>query len=138
MPWIIGAKKGFPNFNAFSIESAFQLVRKLEVMRDTNAATQPDITWTNQMYLMNITNYFALSCWNSYQTNYPGPVDILVRCGSSIVMTNDNNMFPYTFITNFAFPTEVTPNWPAWDGVTKEASSSFFVPLNESVMTLPS
>ena len=81
MPWIIGAKKGFPNFNEFTIESAMQLVRKLEVMRDTNAATQPDITWTNQMYLMNITNYFGVECWNSYYSNYPGPVDIPVRCG---------------------------------------------------------
>jgi hypothetical protein len=136
VPWIIGAKKGFPNFNAFSIETAFELVRKLEVVRDTNATTQPDITWTNQMYLMNITNYFGLSCWNSYRSNYPGPVDILVRCGSSITLTNDNNMFPYVFGTNFAFAMEIAPNWPGWNGTPGLASASFLVPLNTSVLML--
>jgi hypothetical protein len=136
VPWIIGAKKGFPNFNEFSMETAFELVRKLEVVRDTSAPTQPDITWTNQMYLMNITNYFGLSCWNSYRSNYPGPVDIVVRCGSSITLTNDNNMFPYFFGTNFAFATETAPNWPAWNGTPGLASASFLVPLNTSVLML--
>ena len=136
VPWIIGAKKGFPNFNAFSVESAFQLVRKLEFIRDTNAMPQPDITWTNQMYLMNVTNFFALSCWNSYQSNYPGPVDILVRCSSSMMLTNDNNMFPYGFGTNFLFATEIAPNWPGWNGVLKTLSPSFVVPLNTSVLAL--
>jgi hypothetical protein len=139
VPWIIGAKKGLPNFNAFSVESAFQMVRKLEVMRDTNAVPQPDITWTNQMYLMNITNYMALSCWNSYLYNYPGPVDILVRCGSTMTLTNDDNMAPYLFTTNYNFAVEtplIAPNWPGWDGVPRQQSSSFFVPLSASVMTL--
>jgi len=138
VPLIIGAKKGLPNFNAFSVESAFQLVRKLEVQRDTNATPQPHITWTNQMYLMNITNYMGLSCWNSYFTNYAGPVDIVVRCGSSIMVTNDNNLNPpYTFGTNFAFATEFSP-WPGWGGVPipKQQSASFVVPLSASVLTL--
>jgi hypothetical protein len=137
VPWIIGAKKGFPNFNAFSIESVFQLVRKLEVERNTNTTPQPDITWTNQMYLMNITNYMGLSCWNSYRSNYPGPVDILVRCSSSIMLTNDNNLQPpYVFRTNFALATEIAPNWPGWNGVAKSPSTSFLVPLNTSILAL--
>jgi hypothetical protein len=138
VPWVIGAKKGFPNFNAFSVETAFQLVRKLEVERDTNSAVQPDITWTNQMYLMNITNYLALSCWNSYYSNYPGPVDILVRCSSSIMLTNDYNLNPpFTNGTSFAFAKEFSP-WPGWGGVPtpKTQSASFVVPLDASVMTL--
>jgi hypothetical protein len=138
VPWIVGAKKGFPNFNAFSIESAFQLVRKLEVVRNTNAAPTGDVViLTNQMYLMNITNFMALSCWNSYRSNYPGPVDIVVRCNSTIMLTNDNNLNPpYAFYTNFAFATEIAPNWPQWNGVAKQASGSFIVPLSASVQTL--
>jgi hypothetical protein len=138
VPWIVGAKKGFPNFNAFSIESAFQLVRKLEVVRNTNSAPPGDVViLTNQMYLMNITNFMALSCWNSYRSNYPGPVDIVVRCNSTIMLTNDNNLNPpYAFYTNFAFATEIAPNWPPWNGVAKQASGSFIVPLNASVQTL--
>jgi hypothetical protein len=136
VPWIIGVKKGLPNFNTFSVESAFQLVRKLEVIRNTNTLPQPNITWTNQMYLMNITNYMGLSCWNSYHSNYPGPVDILVRCSSSIMLTNDNNMFPYIFVTNFAFATEIAPNWLGWNGNIHQTSASFLVPLNTSIMAL--
>ena len=136
VPWVIGAKKGFPNFNAFSVESAFQLARKLEVVRDTNAVPQPDITATNQVYVMNITNYMGLTCWNSYRSNYPGPVDILVRCGSTTMLTNDNNMFPYIFTTNFAFATEIAPNWPGWSGNVHQMSGSFLVPLNTSVLAL--
>ncbi len=136
VPWVIGAKKGLPNFNAFSVESAFQLLRKLEVVRDTNAVPQPDIIWTNQMYVMNLTNYMALTCWNSYRSNYPGPVDILVRCSSTMMLTNDNNMTPYIFGTNFDFAVETSPNWPAWNGVPQQQSASFIVPLNTSVLAL--
>ncbi len=136
VPWVIGAKKGLPNFNAFSVESAFQLVRKLEIERNTNAVPQPDIIWTNQMYVMNITNYMALSCWNSYRSNYTGPVDILVRCGSTVMLTNDNNMFPYVFTTNFAFVVEIAPTWPGWNGFPSQQSASFLVPINTSVLAL--
>src|SRR5207249_1816287 len=33
VPWVIGAKKGFPNFNEFSLETAVQVSRKLELRR---------------------------------------------------------------------------------------------------------
>ena len=33
VPWIIGAKKGFPNFNEFEMENIFQLTRKLQLTR---------------------------------------------------------------------------------------------------------
>ena len=137
VPWIIGAKKGFPNFNAISVESAFQLVRKLEVMRDTNAVPQPHITWTNQMYLMNITNYMGVSFWNSYRSNYAGPVDIVLRCGSSMMLENTNNYLnpPYTFTTNFAFASEIS-TWPAWSGAPAQASPSFVIPLNTGFLML--
>ncbi|HEX7619494.1 MAG TPA: hypothetical protein VF480_12350, partial [Verrucomicrobiae bacterium] len=80
----------------------------------------------------------ALSCWNSYLNNYPGPADILVRCGSSVMLMNDNNLNPpYTFRTNFAFATEFS-SWPGWGGVPapKIQSASIVVPLNASVLTL--
>ena len=52
VPWIIGAKKGFPNFNELAMENAFQLTRKLQVTRaSTNASVAPITTYAyNQMY----------------------------------------------------------------------------------------
>ena len=35
VPWIVGAKKGFPNFNAFSMENIFSLTRKMLVLAST-------------------------------------------------------------------------------------------------------
>src|SRR5208337_2842068 len=64
VPWIIGAKKGFPNFNEFSLESVFQITRKLQYTRNTN--TTPFQYASNQMYFMTISNFYGLECWNSY------------------------------------------------------------------------
>ena len=33
VPWILGAKKGLPNFNQFYMVNAAQVVRKLQVVR---------------------------------------------------------------------------------------------------------
>ena len=121
----------------FRLRPRFQLVRKLEVERNTNTTPQPDITWTNQMYLMNITNYMGLSCWNSYRTNYPGPVDILVRCGSSMMLTNDNNLIrPITFRPTSRLPRKYLRTGQHGVAVRPERRASFIVPLNTSFMTL--
>ena len=54
VPWIIGAKKGFPNFNELAMENAFQLTRKLQVTRtSTNASVAPITSYAyNQMFLL--------------------------------------------------------------------------------------
>lgn len=141
VPWIVGAKKAFPNFNEFAIQSAFQVTRKLELLRDTNAPTQPDIIATNQMYLMSITNFYGIECWNPYRSIYQGADDIIVRCSSTThIPTNENNTLyaangGYYFTTNFVRSFE-TPYWPAWDGVIKNPGNSFILPLNTSAMML--
>ncbi|HXE42902.1 MAG TPA: hypothetical protein VN516_07740, partial [Candidatus Baltobacteraceae bacterium] len=149
VPWIVGAKKGFPNFNEFSVQSAFQITRKLQVIRDTNAPTQPDIIQTNQMYLMNITNQYGIECWNSYRTMYlgpnniSGPIDFVVRCSSTVhIPTNLNNTLyanntpnGFYFTTNFSFSIS-TPQWPGWNGAIKTPHNSFIIPFNASVLTL--
>ena len=33
VPWVIGAKKGFPNFNEFAMRSEMQVTRKLQVRK---------------------------------------------------------------------------------------------------------
>ena len=77
VPWIIGAKKGFPNFNEFSMENAFQITRKLEVTRSaTHMALdvwhEPDVFHEHQQHL-------GVECWNSYNASYSNPVEIMVR-----------------------------------------------------------
>ena len=98
VPWIVGAKKGFPNFNEFSIENSIQLTRKLQFNRDTNTIPPSNYT-TNQMYLMSVTNYYGVECWNSYTNNYPrtgtGPIGISGLNVESMTLTNDGG---YTYV----------------------------------------
>lgn len=129
VPWIVGAKKGLPNFNELASESAFQMTRKLEGVRDWTASPQPKINWTNQMYLMTLTNYLGLEFWNSYHSNYlgagnvnPGVVDVAVRSYLYMALTNisETNMpSPYMPVyyhsaTNwFIIETNL---WHGWNG----------------------
>jgi hypothetical protein len=87
VPWIIGAKKFLPNFNKFSLESAFEITRKLQFTRNTN--TTPWQYASNQMYFMGITNLYGVQFWNSYHTNYQGPVSVMARLTMQMDITND-------------------------------------------------
>jgi len=134
VPWIIGAKKGFPNFNEFSMENSIQVTRKLQLTRTINPPPKaPSNYQTNQMYSMAITNFYGLECWNSYfnRSNYlgrtgnSGPVVIAVRNLSSMTLTNYS---PYA-VPNANAQTIYTTNWltytlPSWQ------SNQFVVPLN--------
>ena len=113
VPWIIGAKKGLPNFNELYMRNAVQLTRKLEVTRATASKKGADAT--NQMFVMSITNRLGFSFWNSYNTNYvasvPNGLTVCFHDLISMGLTNNApkawqsfygqyTTFPYTFITN--------------------------------------
>ncbi len=73
VPWIIGAKKGFPNFNAFSMESIFSLTRKLQLTRPNttvNFYSNPTAYTFAQQLTLGLTNYLGVECWNSYHADY--------------------------------------------------------------------
>ena len=133
VPWIIGAKKGFPNFNEFSMENSIMVTRKLNFTRNTNTVPASNYT-TNQMYSMIITNNFGLECWNSYYTNNyigpgrTGPLVIMVRNVASMTLTNQADSTQNVPPPNYAQTIQTTNflvytlnNWP---------SNQFVVPLN--------
>jgi hypothetical protein len=89
IPLVIGAKKGLPNFNEFSIESVVQITRLLEVHKpDTNSP--PNLT--NQMYLLSISNVFGIEAWNSYFTNYTRPTELRVHHSYEGFVTNETGL----------------------------------------------
>ena len=71
VPWIIGAKKGFPNFNEFSMQDVVKVTRKLQVTR-LNTNSPPNAT--NQMYVSASPIPWA---WNS---GTPTRTAIPIRC----------------------------------------------------------
>jgi len=123
VPWIIGAKKGLPNFNEFSMENNLAVTRRLQLTRQTNASPTklPVITSTNQMYMMSLSSSLGIELWNSYANNYPGTIVVGLNEAASLTITNDDPGFqshpgvvqPMTFSTNnFAAPYVIN----SWSG----------------------
>ena len=95
VPWVIGAKKGFPNFNEFSMQTVVQTTRKLQVRRvSTASGVKPSMT--NQLFLLSVSNMFAFEAWNSYSSDYGRSIEIHVANDMLIglAMTNDAALDP--------------------------------------------
>ncbi len=102
IPWIIGARKGLPNFNEYSFNTLYQMTRKLEVLRQSNSLPY----LTNEMYIIGITNLFGCEQWNPYSQPFIRQVEyrftniveitILTNSTTSILTTNTGatNYFP--------------------------------------------
>lgn len=85
IPYVIGAKKGYPNFNEFELRTAVQVGRKLELAK--RVVSGPVVS-TNQMLLIGISNLFGVEAWNSYGQSYTRPLRLLVTNTFSMVLSN--------------------------------------------------
>ena len=145
VPWIIGAKKGFPNFNEFSMESIVWIERKLEITRPSIDAPLSDYH-TNQMYFLAISNVLGVECWNSYNSNYTSSsqIQIVARDRLSMMLTNEEAsgpmMSPVTW-NNLMVNTVSLSTWPGsptWtpqqNGPSSPNANSFDRPLSASVI----
>ena len=137
VPLIIGAKKSFPNFNEFAMQNAFQLTRKLQVTR-TSPTALPNTYSYNQMLILSITNQLGVECWNSYNSDYTRPVNILVTNYLSVMLTNDEN---FSISTNFilsVFIQIINLTNSVWSGYNfYTPNPSFQIPLFQSVTVIP-
>jgi hypothetical protein len=126
VPWVIGAKKGFPNFNEFSMENALQVTRRLEFTNSVPGKTTPP--WlTNQIYSFTITNTFGVEAWNSYTNNYGRALGLMVSNEMNITLTNETG-FSLLTVSNLPFGTNIYLT--GWTGWTEQLSdNSFFIPL---------
>ena len=132
VPWIIGAKKGFPNFNKFGMESIIQITRKMQVGRNLADTTKPThCTFTNQLYAFNINNTIGVECWNSYSNTYPNTVQINVQDFLSMSLTNDYGL-PASAFSGYSLATNWTViSWPGYPN-----ASSFQVPIQRTAYLL--
>ena len=109
VPWIIGAKKGFPGFNQFSLMNGAQFTRKLQVARKSVGGQ----IWTNQMLTLSVNNNLGVSFWNSYSNDYVGNLTVYVVDSVQAVLTNSDPLattYSPFFTTNFSF------NLTRWPG----------------------
>ena len=145
VPWVIGAKKGLPNFNEFSMESVLQMTRKLQITRRTMDAPRSEWT-TNQMIVMGISNVIGVETWNSYRSNYTRQVDIYVTDFMSMMLTNDaaggkqwSLPQPITTLSaQLSLPNSTNTAWPGFTNENYNAGKlSFQVPLRTNILFLP-
>ena len=128
VPWIVGAKKGMPNFNEFYMINAVQLTRKLQLTRTD--PLQPGPTATNEMFIISITNNLGLSFWNSYNTNYAGGSNLVVYANDTVSMSLTNEIGTWSAATNFSFLLNLA-SWPgsAWTQ-SGQLAPEFQIPTN--------
>ncbi|HLX94702.1 MAG TPA: hypothetical protein VKU37_03060 [Verrucomicrobiae bacterium] len=143
VPWIVGAKKGFPNFNEFAMESVFQLTRKMQVTRPTTNSPLSDYSY-NQMFNLSLSNQFGVECWNSYTNDYLRSVGIYVTSTNAYLLTNDEGFSGGVSFQNSGFLLINSANnnnngWPGYDPLVNQLLSpaSFQIPFYTNVAVLP-
>jgi len=116
VPWIIAAKKGFPNFNEFQMENIFQIYRKLQLTRPNTNVTylfNPGAYTISQQLTIAMTNIFGVECWNSYQADYTNnPVEIVVKDANTTTLINDEGL-SYTIPFFYTNATTIS-DWPGY------------------------
>src|SRR2546423_76618 len=125
IPVILGAKKGLPNFNEFVSHNLIQFTRKIQVRKATANGRPIE---TNQMFIVGISNTFAIEAWNPYLNSYPRSLEVRSAVVSTCNFTNDDGLsFSATIATNRNFTFEAG-SWSA---------SQFRIPLFVSPIILP-
>ena len=124
IPLIVGAKKGYPGFNEFEMQTCFNVSRALEFRR---AVQNGPVVSTNQMYVVAVSNVFGLEAWNSYSNSYARNLTLIAAVKMTAVMSNEfgnivlSNRFAPGVTTNITAGT-----WPGW--VFTNFTSSFVLP----------
>ena len=140
-PWIIGAKKGLPNFNAVAMQTVSERTRMLRISRPSINAPYSQYQ-TTEMELLGISNVVGVAVWNSYGADYPQPVYVQADGVLSMTLTNDQGMTPITqtiAITNPTGGLTIGDSlWPGWGNVPQNPNvQSFQIPLFTNFVFLP-
>lgn len=127
VPLVIGAKKGFPNFNEFSMQTAVQVSRKLELSKK-NANSYP--YQTNQLYVMGISNTFGMEAWHSYASNYPRPLLMNARVQFTASLVDRTTGKQVRYLNNNVAPPAIALAANSWAG------KQFQIPVSTNIVIL--
>jgi hypothetical protein len=139
IPLVIGARKGFPNFNQFSMQHTVQLSRKVQIRKPSLGAALS--TWqTNVQYTIGVSNILAMEAWNSYSATYPRKVRMSGFERTTVALTNEFGILTNTlFVTNFNMPVDSNTwaGFPANSLNPSKVAASFRVPVSVNQASLP-
>ena len=121
-PWVVGAKKGWPNFNEFSIESFIQITRKLGIFKEApGIAVTTNLVdlgrHTQQIFMLGISNSFGIEAWNSYPKALSRRIRLETEVQSEFGLFRTNNLnVPLLYVTNAVTAGNYTINPGNWAG----------------------
>jgi hypothetical protein len=127
VPFLIGAKKGFPNFNEYAMLNAAQVSRRAEVVKRSLVDRAP---WqTNLSYLVTVSNRFGMEFWNSYETDYQRPLRLRAQGDVRMMMTNSQVTAGMLWANRYPFSIDrvVTP-WAGKEFKVPVAGDTVFLP----------
>ena len=87
VPLVIGARKGYPNFDELAMNTQIRVTRKLQFQRPGISTNLP-VNEIDQMYLLTVTNVVGVAAWNSYTNAFARKLKIWVWPDISILVTN--------------------------------------------------
>jgi len=128
IPMIIGVRKGFPNFNELSLQTAVLAARRLELRR-LNTNSPP--FQTNEMYIVGISNFVGVEAWNSYTQAFGYDLEMQVGNVCSYTLTSGSEIALSRQLINsslssvYNWPGFADPNYPE----RPSSRLSFKVPL---------
>lgn len=97
VPWIIGARKGFPNLNQVAMETITTLSRRILTTNTEPTASGLGRLRFTQMMEIGISNIIGVQVWNSYSNAYPRPLYVQTDGELTMVLTNsDSFQYPPT------------------------------------------
>ena len=115
IPWVIGAKKGFPNLNQVQLGMDFQMQRQVQLVK-ANQGPVSNTTKTNIQYQLAISNAVLVQAWNSYTNAFTNSVRIVGVNATSMTLSNEvRGLFAYTN-TYGAFTTRFDTTITVWPG----------------------
>lgn len=141
VPVVIGAKKGFPNFNKLVVQTVADISRRVEILKPSPQSVPSE---TNQMYQIAVTNRFAVEGWNSYikeflPLNRSSKLELRVGVEGTMALHHiregDSLERPpvlTAFATNMVWQTN---RWPGSPNL-QSATASFVVPIDATVTSL--
>jgi hypothetical protein len=132
VPLVIGARKGYPNFDELAMNTQIQVTRKLQYQRPgTGVDASPNEL--DQMYLLTVTNVLGISAWNSYASAFPRNLRIYVWPDVRLMLTNlESGRWLNPSMPGYQTPTNLpilANQWKGYGSNTVFASVSFQTPL---------
>jgi hypothetical protein len=93
IPYVIGARSGFPHFNGYSMTPIVDVARYLQIVKEAVGSTNSKAWHTNVFYTLSISNAQNVACWYpNTNTSYSRAVRIYATNEMTMSLTVSNNL----------------------------------------------